>query len=440
MAVQVWSQVEPSATGGVVTQEDGIQMQTPPIVSGEAYPTVVGSEMRSNYLAAGFILSTAYDDNVLADDNTVPVSDVSYTVWPTITLDQTTPRQRRTLTYSPGFTFYQPTSALNEVDQNVVLNFRSRLSQNTALRIGDSLQKISNVFNRPDPLSGGAISGSIQSPPAEIIAPFADRISNTTYIVLSYQFSKNEMIGAGGNVTELNYLNSNETPGFFNSYSRGGSGFYSHRLSSTQYVGATYQYLRNRASPANGQANPTNAVSKTRAHSLLALYTIYFNGELSLSLAAGPQYYDAAQLSTPSSRSWIPAALASIGWQERHTVLSADYTRTVTGGVGLPGAFESNSANINARWQLTHTWTIGSAGSYSVNKNVTPLFPASVPGGHTVLGGGTVQHSLSEHLRAEFGYFHLHQKYTGIAVLASMPDSDRVYFSVSYQLTKPLGR
>ena len=87
-------------------------MLTPPPVSGEAYPTAVGSESRSNYLRAGLTVNTAYSDNVLADVGTGPVSDISYSVFPTIAIDKTTSRLHWMLTYSPGFTLYQHTSAL----------------------------------------------------------------------------------------------------------------------------------------------------------------------------------------------------------------------------------------------------------------------------------------------------------------------------------------
>ena len=50
-------------------------------------------------------------------------------------------------------------------------------------------------------------------------------------------------------LTENNYPNPAEASGFYNSNSLGGSVFYSHRLSSTQYVGVTYQYLRSQSNP-----------------------------------------------------------------------------------------------------------------------------------------------------------------------------------------------
>ena len=87
------------------------RMLTPPPVSGEAYPVWLGSEERANYLRGGVTFNTAYSDNVLGATGTSPVSDLSYSVWPTISLDETTTRLHAALTYSPGFTFYQRTSA-----------------------------------------------------------------------------------------------------------------------------------------------------------------------------------------------------------------------------------------------------------------------------------------------------------------------------------------
>ncbi len=192
-AMPVWSQIGANASGAL--------MQVPPPVSGEAYSTEVGSEARSNYLHAGFVINTAYNDNVLADNSTTPIADVSYSISPTIALDQTTSRLHQTLTYSPGFTFYQHTNALNEMDQNLAANFQYRFSPHVTAIVSDVFRKSSNVFNQPYSLSGGAISGSTQSPLVPVVAPFADQLSNTANANLAYQFSRNGMIGASGTFT-----------------------------------------------------------------------------------------------------------------------------------------------------------------------------------------------------------------------------------------------
>jgi hypothetical protein len=422
VAAPLWSQATP---------DEESRMLTPPPVSSEAYPTMVGSEMRSNYLTTGLIFNTAYDDNVLGGAGATPVGDFTYSIWPTIRLNLTTPRQQGTLAYSPGFTFYQHTTALNAADQNATLNFQYRLSQHATISLNDSFQKSSNVFSQPNSLSGVAISGSSQSSPTGVLAPYADRLSNAANMELSYQFSENGMMGFGGIVTQSNYPNPAEASGLYDANSLGGSAFYSQRLSRTQYVGLTYQYLKS-------QSNPASSSIEVQTHTLLPFYTIYFNPTLSLSLSGGPQHIDAVQSLSPSFRAWKPSAMASIGWQSRSTNLVASYSRTVTGGVGLPGAFDSNSANASVRWQIVRTWIVESGASYAINKNITPLFSPYSPGGHTISGTVSLEYSMSDHLKAELGYVRLHQSYSGIAVLSNAPDSNREFVSISYQFTRAL--
>jgi hypothetical protein len=439
-ATPVWSQLESVPFEMPSTPTDEARMLTPPPVSGVAYPTTVGSQTRSNYLAAGLILNTAYDDNVLAGGSITPVHDVIYSILPTISVNQTTLRQNLLLTYSPGFTIYQHTSALNATNQTAALNFQYHLTEHTTVVLSDFFQKSSNVFSQLYPISGEAISGSTQSQPAEVIAPYADRLANTANVGITYQFARNGMIGASGIAAESNYSDPKEAAGLYNSNSFGGSAFYSRRLSSTQYVGMTYQYLRTEGNPVIAQTNPGNAQTEVQTHTVLPFYTIYFSPALSLSLSGGPQYFDATQFPSLPVHSWTPSAKASMGWQSSHTNFVASYLRTITGSVGLPGAFSSNSANASVNWQIARTWAIASAASYSINKNVTPLFFSSSPGGHTVSGTVSIQHSITEHLKAEIGYARLHQSYNDIAVISNAPDSNREFISISYQLTRPLGR
>lgn len=439
-ATPIWAQLESTPFEIPTQSTDEAQMLTPPPVSGEAYPTAVGSETRSNYLSAGLNVNTAYNDNVLGGGSTTPISDITYSISPTISLDKTTSRQHLTLTYAPGFTFYQHTSALNAANQIVGLNFQYRLSPHVTLTFGDSFQRTSNVFNQLYPLPGGAISGSAQSPPPGVVAPYAERLSNSANIGLSYQISRNGMIGASGAFTESNYPNPDEASGLNNTNSGGGSAFYTQRLSSAQYIGVTYQYLKSQSNPVTAQATPDNAQSDTQTHTLLAFYTIYLNPTLSLSLSSGPQYFDITQSLSLPFRSWAPSAMASIGWQRTQTNVVASYSHTVTGAIGLSGAFTSNSIGGSLSWQISRTWNVGWAASYSSSKSVSPSIFSSSSGGHTVSGTVSVQHSMSEHLKAELGYARLNQSYSGITVISNSPDSNREFISVTYQFTRPLGR
>jgi hypothetical protein len=204
-------------------------------------------------------------------------------------------------------------------------------------------------------------------------------------------------------------------------------------VSKKQYIGATYQYQRILAYPVKAQ-------SEIHTHTVFLFYTIYLKPTLSFSVSGGPQHSDVAQSPLPAFRSWSPAATASLGWQGRDTSFAVSYSRIVTGGGGLLGAFRSNSASASARCQLARHWNAGLAASYAIYKTVTPLSFLSSPGGHSVSGTVSVQHQISEHFGAELGYTHLHQSYSGITVISNAPDTNREFISVSYQFTGPLGR
>jgi hypothetical protein len=435
-----WSQIGSIPYEIPTTSVSESQMLTPPPVSVDGYPTTVGSQMRSNYLAVGLISNTAYDDNVQAGTSATPIGDFIYTISPTITLTKTTLRQQLALSYGPGFTFYQHTSALNVMDQNATVNFQYRLSQHTTINVSDSLQKSSNVFDQLYPVSGGGVSGSSQTTPVAVEAPYADQLRNTANMGVTYQFRQNGMIGVSGIVTEINYPNPSDASGFYNSNSIGGSVFYNQRLSNAQYVGVTYQYLRSQSNPVNAQPNSVLFEPQVQTHTFLAFYTIYLNPTLSLSLSGGPQYTDATQTLSSAPNPWAPSVTASIGWQRSHTNLAASYSRTITGGLGLPGAFASNSATASVRWQMARTWTLGSVGSYFSNNNVTPSVLSPSLGGRALSGTVSVHHTISERLDMEFGFSGLHQSYSGIAILSAVPDSSREFISISYRFTRPLGR
>jgi len=427
VAVPVWSQVEPAATGSPPEAEN--VMQTPPPVNGEAYPTITGAEMRSNELNAGLNFQTGYSDNVFGSGSTTPVADIFYSIGASIALDQMTPRLHQTYTYNSGFTLYQSTSARNESDQNALASFQYRLSPHISVRLADSFDKSTNIFNQPY----GGVSGSLQSPTASVQAPFADQISNSASGELSYQFSSNGMVGGSGTSTLLNYLNPAQASGLSNSESIGGSAFYNLRLSSTQYIGMTYQY-------SNMTASSISDESVTRTHTVFFFYSVYLSHTLTLSASGGSQHFNLDESPLPAFASWTPEVTASIGWQRSHTNLAASYSRTIIGAGGLLGAFESNSANASVRWQLAREWTVGSTGTYAIQKNVLPTSISSSPGGHTVSGSVSIQHPMGERFAAALGYTRLHQSYADIPVISASPDSDREYISISYQLTRPLGR
>ncbi len=371
--------------------------------------------------------------------NGQPVSDVSYSVAPFIALDETTPRLHVVSTYAPGFTFYQRESSLNEADQNASINFQYRLSPHVTFSARDGFQKSSNVFNQPDLASAGAVSGGTQEANFSVIAPIADRLSNTGNVGITSQFAANGMVGASGTFTNLHYPDQAEVPGLSDSSSQAGSVFYSLRISKMHYIGVTYEYQRLLSYPTEGQ-------NETQTHAILFFYTLYPTSRFSVSFFGGPQYSDTVQpplpslpIQLPAARAWTPAAGASLSWQARLTNIAVSYSHIISGGGGLIGAVHMDSASASVRQQMTRSLSGSLAGGYVQNDVLASALAGNI-NGHTVSGTASLQQEFGQHINLQLGYTRLHQDYSSVAVLAATPNTNREFVSISYQFSRPLGR
>jgi hypothetical protein len=434
-AAPAWSQVANTNSEDSTNVED--RMLIPAPVSGEAYSVALDSQEHTNYLHYGVTFSDAYSDNVLGGSTGHAVSDMSYSAWPTIGVDETTSRLHWGLTYAPGFTFYQNTSERNEADQNALLSFQYRLSPHVTFSVRDTFQKSSNVFNQPSTFSDGTVSGGAQGPNLSVIAPIADRLSNFGNVGITYQYSVNDMIGTSGSFGNLHYTNPAQVSGLSDESSQTGSAFYSHRVSKRHYFGATYQYQRL-------MSYPTGLSSETQTHAILGFYTMYVSSRTSVSLFGGPQYADTVQPALPSlelpaysAKMWSPAAGASVNWQGRFTSAAVSYSHAISGGSGLIGAVRLDQATAITRLQFSRTLRSSFAGSYANNNMIGTSLVAS--NGHTFSATAALQRDLAEHLRLDLGYTRLHQTYN-IPLFSATPDTNREFISISYDFARPLGR
>lgn len=431
LALPVSAQVEPAATGPI-SQDEDLRMMLPPPVSNAPYPRVTGSEERSNYLRGGIGFDTAYIDNVFSGEFTRQLHETTLTVKPNIALDRTTPRHRETFSYTPGFTFYRPTSELDAIDQNANLEFEYRFARYTALDVTDTFLQTTNPFGDAGAVFAVGVSGSAGAPQVLII-PYAEQLSDTLQATFSHQYARNQMFGAGGSFRMLNYPNRSQAPGLYDSKSGGGSAFYAYRAGARHYLGITYQYSHIVASPTTGE-------SDTDMQSILPYYTFYLGPTISVSLAAGPQYFKSTETGLPNVSGWTPVATASVARQTAQTNLAIGYARTVSGGGGLLGAFKQDSGELSARGQLTRYWAVGAEGNYMNVTTATPGISANNQGGHQFSVKGLIQRALGERFYVELGYVRLHQDYRGVSLLNNNPDSNRGYLSLNYQFARPIGR
>ncbi len=402
-------------------------MRVPPPVSGEAYSTEIGSTARSNYLRSGFTFTGGYGNDLVGVVGVNSGSDFSYSFFPTIDIDRLGPRMHVVTTYSPSLIIYQGENHLN---QNLLFNFQYRVSPHVTLSLRDSLQKTEYAFNQLDQFTQptGGVTTSNSS-----VDALADQLSNQASVDLTYQYSRNSMVGAEGIFTKLDYLNQPETDnGLYNSTTAGGSMFYSRRLSRNHYTGATYQYTKT-------LSYPPGSTSQLLTQSILYFYTVYLKRTFSLSASVGPQHYEISESSLPAYASWSPSVTVSGGWQRNQTNLAVSYSRAITGGGGLVGVFQSSTISGSALWRLGRKWTAGAAANYLTNDDVTPAVYLSTQGGHRVVGTASLQRQLNQSFSIEFRYSDVHQKYVGIPVVNNAPDASLESVSISYNFSKALG-
>jgi hypothetical protein len=434
LAMPAWAQVG-NVGGTAANDANSSHMLMPPPVSEVGFPIETGAEKRSNYFSGGVTFNGGYVNNLYPGTGATSVNDGLYLVQPTISADHTTDRSHETFTYTPTFTFYDPNSTLNTVDESGTAVFRYRLSPHVTFLAGDWVAKTSNTWSQP--LSSGLVSGGLPSVTPGIVVPFAPQLFNNAYAQLGWQLSRNDMLGFDGITTLLDFSNTSEAQGLYNSNSRGGSAFYTHRMAEKQYLGATYQYSEIAATPVMASGTPEADLD---ANNFLGFYTVYLKPTVSLSLGGGSQYYKLTQSPIAPAEGWVPSAIGSLGWQGPHTSFALSYSRLVTEGAGILGAYNTNSANVSGRWQASQNWTMSLIGDYSDIATVAKSFAGSLPGGHTLSGTATVGRRLGQFLSFAVQYQRLHEDYSDIPAISNDPNTSLESGSITYHFSRPLGQ
>jgi hypothetical protein len=360
-----------------------------------------------------------------------------YSFWPTVSLNRSSPRLREVLNYSPGFTIYQPSTVFNAADQNATANLQYLMGTHTEFDLSDNFDRSSSLFNQPFSSTQGAVTGGVPTQTSGALPPFAERILNAANAQFTNQTGDNGKFGLAATYSELNYPSQKEVMGLYNATSYEGSAFVTQRLTRRQYLGANMAHARI-VSYLSGTDNVM------QRDNIFGFYTIYLRNlqqsTLSLSITAGPEHYSIVQYPEALLAKWAPSGTVSLGWQAHESSASASYTRAVTGGGGLPGAYEEDGAQAMYRRQLRPTWGMNLGVSYSLNKSATPQYAFAVPGGHTIGASGSADHMLSKNIKISFGYDWMDQQYKAVVSLSPIPISNREYGSITYQITRPVGR
>ena len=423
------AQVSPSASGGSGSEDEGA-MYTPAPVSGMPYGS---GELGSSFFEAALGVSGAYTDNLLPSATAKPITDASISIYPSIALDRSTSRVSERISYSPGFTFYEPTNEGDAIGQSASAGLGFRLSPHISLDVNETFLRTSNVFNQSYPFSNPVI-GSTQASPAGLIVPYIGQMVDTTTGTLSYQYARNSMVGGSGNFSSYTLLNQGNVSDVFDSTGEGGSAYFSRRLSRSQYFGVSDSYSRT-------VSTGTNLQYESEINSLMPFYSFYFNPRFSVSVSAGFSYIFPSGSSSSTPNSWQPSFSASTGWEGKRANIAGSFSRSVIAGGGLIGVYNGYSFSASASTRMGKNWSANVSASYSNIHSITAPSAgfSTLATGNFIAGQVVVGRTFRDMINMSFGYQRLHEDYD-IPIISADPDSDRVFATLTYQFRKPLGR
>ncbi len=109
-ASSLWAQVEPSATGGPLSLDD-VPNDDAPSCQRRRISDGVGIRKALKLRYAGIVFTPPTRTIFINPGNSGKVGDESYSFVPTLYLNKRSTRHSEVLSFSPGFTIYQHTSA-----------------------------------------------------------------------------------------------------------------------------------------------------------------------------------------------------------------------------------------------------------------------------------------------------------------------------------------
>jgi hypothetical protein len=401
--------------------------------------TLASDGERSNILSGGIQVGSGYNDNALVTPSD-HIGNVSTLIVPRIEIRQNRERWSLDLAYSPGITINQDLPEQNQFAHDLGFSANYRLSPHVSLQLRDNFAKTNNLF--AGLFGNTAGPGPLQQSNSSVITPLADSTSNNSGLGFTYQFSASSLVGVSGTYYFVNYdaiAGTSGTSVFIDSGSASGAGFYAHRFSNRHWLGATYNF----------QQFMFNPGGRTTVHRALGFYTLALTSDMTLSLWAGPQYstsYVSAALVGQSNGNgtvvlpsqWSPASGVVYDWQGRHSGLRAGYSRQITDGGGLAEAVTRQQIDAEIRRRLSVRWTARLGSTYTRNDPLQTL-SSSVPL-RSFQGDAGIEYRFTDNLGASLLYGRQQQRYEFPTLPSTIANQNRVWFSLSYIFTRPLGR
>jgi|CZKY01.1.fsa_nt_gi hypothetical protein len=406
--------------------------QIPALLGGKGISSAYLSELeRSNYLRGGVNVGAAYDDNPLLLSGGA-VGDTSVSIFPNISIEQSTSRTRWTLGYAGGLTVNQRFTNQNQGSHSLNFDSEYRLSPHVNLRVAENFSLTTGFFDSGN--GGEAVAGS-GGPNVSLITPLATQRSSVTTVETNYHFALNDLIGASGSFYDLDFTNVPAGAQLTNSETASGSAFWLHRIFRGDWGGASYRFDRMTFNPGGGE---------TLVHSFFAVNTLHLSSRFTLTGFVGPQYSENQGLASGTqitSNDWSVAGGVEGGWQDERTSLSAGYSRSISDGGGLLGAVRLQTVHANFRRELVPGWAAAVNASHGTNQSITGPSTTGTSSINLTSAGVSLERNVGKSIGLRLGYTHDFQEQFGSTSPAQTLDAhrNRFFVTLSYQWVKPLG-
>jgi hypothetical protein len=385
---------------------------------------------RSNYLRLGLNVGAAYEDNPLLLSSGA-VGNTSGSVFPNVSIEQTTSRARWSAGYAGGLTVNQRLTSRNQGSHNLNFDSQFRMSPHVNLRVAETFSVTTGVF---DTGNGAGTAGGTGGPNGSLLVPLATQRASLTTVEANYHFALKDLVGGSGAFYDLHFANPPTGVSLANTQTASGSAFWLHKIFRGNWGGLSYGFQRVTFDP-NGES---------RVHNLMAVDTLKLANRFTLSAFAGPEYSDsrlAGGTQPPvQSNQWAAAGGVEGGWQDERTSLVAGYSRRISDGAGLLGAVRVQNVHASFRRELVSRWAATLAASHGTNTSLLPLAGTANSVNLTSMVVG-LDRNVGKGLGLRLSYAHDFQQQFGVSGGSQSLDAHRNRFTaaLSYQWAKPLG-
>lgn len=419
-------------------------------LNGETGPVSTMGESEENELSMGVSVSGGYYG--AASSNSGQENLGSFSVAPDIAITENRPRMSGSLRYSPSYADTQQSGTM--LLQNLLGVLQFRITEKLTLQVGERYLRTNSWFTGLDTNPAASPGNVIQQPNQSVLTTETLMANSFTNLNLIYQSSESTVAGFGGSFSTGNFSNQvaalNQP--LFNNNSGTVSTYVQHRMQGKNWLGTTGTFQRI-VTTGGIKEGADNA-------SVQIFYTFAPSSQTSLSVFAGPSYFTSQAETelvliifgipvtipiTIPSKGWGANGGATAGWRTQRTGVSASYIHRISDGGGLTGATRSDSGSANFRHQISEHCTANAMLLYGRNNSVSVLYGGSF---RRITGTASLNWTLTKNLTAVLTYARdqVSDAYSAMDGVGSPTavtthfDSNRAWVSLSYHITRPLGR